>query len=123
MPRRYLSYTEIDQRLRRGRAVEAFIGGGLVEGQRTIRWIVLQYHSDRVLGELWEAQDPRDSEWLDVYSFGTPDGDDEPLILYQFDSLRDGLAELDRQFPKISERFVNQGVVQDEYADYLAKGA
>jgi hypothetical protein len=120
MPRRYLSDTEIDQRLRRGRSVEAFLGGGLVEGQRTIRWIVLRYDSDHVRGELWEALDPRDPEWLDVYSFGTPDEEDEPSTLYQFDSLQDGLAELDRQIPNISQRFVNQGVVQNEYAHYLA---
>jgi hypothetical protein len=123
MPRRYLTDTEIDQRLRSGRSVEAFLGGGVVEGQRTIRWIVLRYDSDRVQGELWEALDPRDPEWFDVYSFGTLNEEGEPSILYQFNSLQDGLTELDRQFPRISQRFVNQGVVQDEYAEYLANDA
>ena len=123
MPRRYLSDTEIDQRLRRGGSVEAFLGGGVVKGQRTIRWIVLRYDSDRVRGELWEALDARNSEWLDVYFFGTlNEGDEQPLV-YHFDCLQDSLTELEHRFPNISQRFVNEGVVQDEYADYLANDA
>ena len=121
MPRRYLFENEIGQRLRSGRSVEAFLGGGFVKGQRTIRWIELRYDADCVRGEVWEALDPRDPEWIDVYSFGSPDDGDEPSELYQFNSLQDALAELDRHFPNVSQRFVNEGEVQEEYADYLAR--
>jgi hypothetical protein len=119
MSRRYLTGPEVVSALSQGRGVEAMIGPAVVLEQRVIRWLSLRVNSGKVHVELWESCDVGSVDCLDVYEFGTPDGDDEPAILYTFESAEECLGELERHYPGVGARFVNRGVIQSEYADYL----
>ncbi len=121
MARRYLTKTEISSAVRRGKQVDAFLGAGECGDVPTIRYLTAQGTSGRIYAELWEVEDPRDPEFLDVYNFCPPNGDDAPDRIFVFESVLDALVELDKIFPWVSLRFVNQGVIDDEYAEYLAK--
>ena len=118
MGRRYLSAGESESALARGKCIEAFLGGDRSSRPGTIRWLRLSKDHSRIRGEYWESIDAGDSDYLDVYSFGTRDGGDEPTVVYRFDSFKECIAELDRQFPGIATKFVNESVIQDEYSDY-----
>lgn len=123
MTRRYLTHAEAGEALRRGRSVEAFLGGFRHESGPAIRWVWLKREGERIRGEVRESPDPGSIDHLDLYGFGSLDGDDEPAFVYSFASFDEGLRELERQFPGVSARLVNEGVVQDEYRDYLLGGA
>ena len=121
MTRRYLSKFEISSAVKRGKQVDAFLGAGDITSAPTIRYLSVRGGIDYVTAELWEVEDPRNPDFLDVYSLYSPNGDDAPDQIFVFASVREALTELDKHFSGVSERFVNQGVVGDEYADYLAK--
>jgi hypothetical protein len=119
MSRRYLTAPEAISALSQGRGVEAMIGPAVVLDQRVIRWLSLAMTSGKFYAELWESCDVGSLDFLDIYDFGTPDGDDEPAIHYTFESAEECLRQLERHYPGVSARLVNRGIIQDEYADYL----
>lgn len=121
MTRRYLTQAEVSSAIRRGKQVDAFLGAGEISPEPTIRYLTVRGTAERVTAELWEVEDPRDPEYLDVYSLYPPHGDDAPDQIFSFATVQEALTELDERFPGVSGRFVNQGVIGDEYAEYLAK--
>ncbi len=120
MTRRYLSESEILGAIRRGRSVGVFLGAGDA-AVPTIRYLTLRGTEQQVTAKLWEVEDPRNPNFFDVSSLYPPNGDDEPEQVFSFTSVQQALSEIDTHFPGASGRFVNQGVIDDEYRDYLAK--
>ena len=120
MTRRYLTRSEVESAVRRGKQVDAFLGAGPGANPPTIRYIAVRDRSQRIYAELWEVEDLADPDFLDVYSLYPPHGDDAPEQIFVFESVAEALTELDKRFPGVSSRFVNEGVIGDEYADYLA---
>ena len=118
MSRRYLTKNEVSSALNRGKHVEAFLGGFDADGVAAIRWFDLYSDNRQFLGEVWEAPDYGSEDYVDVYGFGSLDEDDEPAILYRWDSLEEAFSIIESQFPGATSRLVNQGVVQAEYLDY-----
>ena len=119
MTRRYLSAAEANNALARGDRVEAFLGGDIRQGQPVIRYTSLWQEGGAINATVWEVADPQDPGYLDVYSFYPIGHDDEPLETFIFQDFDGAIAALEGHFPGVSERLVNAGVVQDEYADYL----
>lgn len=117
MVRRYLTIQEAISALRRGKLVEIFLGGFIVNKERCIRWASFEQSGSGVSGSLWEAYDQGSEDYIDIYTFDSPSGEyDEPVKLVHCDDIEDAAKELG-----VSEfNFVNQGVVQDEYSSYLA---
>ena len=73
------------------------------------------------MATLREVLDPRDPEFLDIYSFqSTSPEPDEPIAEQRFEDLAAALEFVTREWSAKQDRFVNEGVAQDEYADYLA---
>ena len=123
MSRRYLSKLEVESAIRRGKQVDAFLGGGNSGVAPTIRYLTLRSAGSKVVAELWEVEDPADPNYHDVYSLYPPHGDDAPGMIFNFGSVAEAMSQLDLQFPGIAGRFMNQGVIDDEYADYKSSGA
>ena len=121
MTRRYLTQSEVSSAIQRGKQVEAFLGSGEIGSGPTIRYLTVRGTTERLTAELWEVEDPRNPEFLDVYSMYPPNGDDAPNQIFSFASVEEALSELGRHFPGVADRFVNQGVIGDEYAEYLAR--
>ena len=120
MTRRYLSAAEANSALVRGERVEAFLGGDIRQGQPVIRYTSLWLDGGSINATVWEVADPQEPGFLDVYSFYPVGHDDEPLEAFTFPDLDEAIAALELYFPGIAERFVIAGVIQDEYAEYLA---
>ena len=107
--------------LSRGKSVECFLGGGRRGDTPTIRWVSVRRNGDQIKATLWEAEDVGDAECLDIYSFPMlGEESDEPIALATFTELQDAIAHACQVWGADPKRFVSQGVVQDEYADYLA---
>ena len=67
-------------------------------------------------GSLWEAFDQGSADYVDIYTFDSPTGEyDEPSKTVEAPSLEAAASKLDID----NFNFVNQGVVQDEYAQFV----
>jgi hypothetical protein len=118
---RYLADGFFEAVLNRGKAIECFLGGSVVGGEPAIRWISLRKEDDIFVATLREAWDPRDPEFLDVYAFrSTAPEPDDPVSEERFEDLSTALRFVTTQWGASETRFVNEGIVQDEYGEYLA---
>jgi hypothetical protein len=73
----------------------------------------------------YETADIGNEEFLDLYEFGplNPDLDlDDPEEERVFGDFSTFISELESSFPGSTLKLVNEGVIQDEYLDYLARG-
>lgn len=122
MGRRYLLRDEIEGVLRRGRTVECFLGACERDGKPGVRHVVLSMLDRAVAVRVYDSADRGSPEFLDIDEFGPLDpevehGDPDQVI--EFASLEECLASMSQRWPGSSGRIVNEGVVQDEYADYV----
>lgn len=117
MSRRYLTLQEAESSLNRGKDVEIFFGSFTHNSEQCIRWASFSKGASGVNGCLWEAFDQGSPDYLDIYTFDTPSGEYvEPTKSVTAENLKAAASAL-----KIDDlKFVNQGMVQDEYADYLS---
>ena len=123
MGRRYLLRDEAQAALARGRTVECFLGACERRGKPGIRRVALSLEGGVVVERLYETADLGGPEFLDLYGFGPLDpdlGQDEADEVATYANLDDCLASMSQRWPGSDERLTNEGVVQDEYADYLA---
>lgn len=115
MPR-HLTFSQIESALKRQKSVECFLGS-TVEGQ--ISWLSLTPNSGCY--EVWrfDAFDDGTDDYLDVYSFEMVEPDFlDPLRV--FDEVPEALAYAEEHHSADTDRWVNESVVQDEYADHRA---
>lgn len=121
MSRRYLSHSEAQSALNRGKAIEAFLGGCFQHGVPGIRWVQIRASSKSYELRVYESADPQDPGFLDVYEFGPLNPDlefDEAEEIHEMPSFEACVALVDARSPGASSRFVNEFMIQDEYADY-----
>ncbi len=118
---RYLAEPFMTTSLNRGKPVECFLGGARRGDTPTIRWVSLRQDDDQIEATLWEAEDIGNAEYLDIYSFPmVGEEPDDPIERATFSELHDAITHARKVWGADPDRFVNEGVIQDEYADYLA---
>ena len=125
MPRRYLLTDEVAAALRRGKAVECFVGPCDNSSGLGIRWISLRVKHGEVCASVFESRDEGSSNFVDIYEFGPLNAErehGEPEERIMFSDLSECLAAIAKKWPEVSSRLVNEGVVQDEYKDFIAHG-
>ena len=124
MSRRYLTNNEVEAALCRGKTIECFIGAFSNDGQRGVRHLTLRTIQKRIEVKVFETADLGSPDFLDLGEFGpvNPDvefGDADLTIA--FDDLAACYSYLEHSWPGCTQAFVIEGMVQDEYADYLAR--
>ena len=67
---------------------------------------------------LYQVFDDGSEDYLDVYSFEQAYPDEEP-VQHSFSTLDAALSFAESSYSAPRNRYVNQAVIQDEYADYL----
>lgn len=119
---RHLDQAFFSEVLHRGKAIECFLGAGEpYDEEPTIRWVGIRKEDDHFVACLYEAVDPCDPEWLDVYAFqSTAEEPDEPIMEERYDDLESAIART-RVWGADPGRFVNEGMVGAEYGDYLER--
>jgi len=114
---RYLTEYNIRSALNRGKFVEQFLGGNSTGEYPTIRRLVLSLRREQFRLTYYETYDGGSDTLHDVYVF-SPVAPDEAPPEHTFDTLEEALAHANSVYSASHERWVNQSVVQDEYADY-----
>ena len=120
---RYLLPPFIQSALNRGHAVEQFLGGFEYEGSPALRWLTLQPEEDGVTLLVYESYDEGGEDFLDLYAFSEIDGEQgDSAAEHPCATLDEALTLARTRYGADPERWVNEGVVQDEYQDYLTRG-
>lgn len=117
---RYLTLNYIESSLNRGKAIEQFIGEITREGKQGIRFLQVRVHSSSYQLSIYDVEDIGSEEYLDVYSFSPiveEDYDDPQRQI--FNSLDETLAFTSSHLTASIDRWTNEGIVQDEYKDYI----
>ncbi|HEY0018877.1 MAG TPA: hypothetical protein VGC13_21430 [Longimicrobium sp.] len=120
---RYLILPFIRTALNRGACVEQFLGGFDDGGEPAIRWITLCQEEDAVVLSLHEAYDQGDESFWDVYDFTplTEYDEDDAAGEHRLPTVEEAIALAVERYGASPDRFVNGGVVQDEYGDYVKR--
>lgn len=121
---RYLTEYFLQAAVARGREVGQFLGGFSHEGQPAIRYLGMQADDEGVVLSLYEKHDPQDEEWCDVVSFGELDEVEqgEAAAEHHCASVAEALALAEASYGARADRWVNEGILDDEYRDYLSGG-
>ena len=118
---RHLLAIDIPATLRRGKSVEQFLGRSPADAGH-IRHIEL-CQSDGLI-EIWvyDVEDIGSEECLDLYDFPyfEPDGPDAPVAM--FPDPQAAISYATASLAADSARWVNCGVAQSEYLDYIRAG-
>jgi len=116
--RRYLTELEVRQALGRGKSVAQFLGGEARDPfGAIIRWIVLGKDlDDSHVVSLYEAADVGSDTFFDIDAFPSIHGDDE--LKATFASFEEAVAYAREKLGAAPERFVNESMMGDEYADF-----
>lgn len=125
MSRRYLTPSEAESALRRGKSVECFIGPFERNGEKGVRWLSIRNSQGGVSALIYESADIGNEDFLDIYAFGPLDPDldfEDAAETIAATSFREAISIIEKSFPNVSSRIVNEGIVQDEYADFIAGG-
>ena len=119
--RRYLTLSEAKLALDRGKQIEQFLGGYLAGGEPAIRYAVIRPDGDRIVANVFECLETPHPSFYDVVEFQNVEPDTDPEDFY-FDSLVEAIDFLEYRNGATKDRFVNQGMICEEYKDYrLAK--
>lgn len=112
--RRYLSLQEVTTLLNLGKTAEIFMG------RRPDDPEVLHYVQCRKNREqsyelcYYQCLDQGDAEHLDIYAFSPADPDEDPEV-HTFSSMEAMATYLQARFLVAEMKFVNEGMIQDEY--------
>ncbi|MDF5227832.1 hypothetical protein P3655_22810 [Vibrio parahaemolyticus] len=80
MGRGYLSLSEAESALNRGKSIAVFLEGFLHEGKKCISWASFSLNNGLVTGKLWAALDQGDQDYLDIWTFESVFSEyDEPV--------------------------------------------
>ena len=124
MGRRYLTSNEVEAALGRGKAIECFIGPFSTNGRRGVRHLTMRTTGTKIEIKVFETADLGSSDHLDLGEFGPVNPDVEfgdADLEMNFGDLAACFSYLEQSWPGCTQALVNEGMVQDEYADYLAR--
>ena len=114
---RHLTETQSLLALKRGSRIEQMLTRSLSEGK--LRWLVLEPDRSGIALRLHHVHDTRNADFFDVYEFAAldeeePHGEGRLVALYPDEHAALRTASSIGSSP---DRWVNAGVLQDEYAD------
>jgi hypothetical protein len=116
---RYLIPAFIESAIHRGKSVAQFLSGFMVGNEPALRYVELRPGEDGV--EVWvhEVFDDGSEMYADVGEFGAVDGrrGDKPAAVAE--TIAGALVIAHEQFGASPDRWVNEGMIGDEYLNYL----
>jgi len=118
---KYLTDIEIRTLINSGKTLEIFLGRP-ADNNEIINWISLvKNKTEQVELSTHSVFDDGDIDHLDIYSFEYVDPD-QPFETKEFSTLDEALTFIRDTHELTDLRFVNQGVIQEEYKRLKEKG-
>jgi len=116
---RYVAPTFQAATLARGKSLEQFLGGVVIDGEMHVVWAELRPVNGGV--EVWKfvAPDLGDEEAVDFYEFCDFEGE---VLLETFETPSLALEFASSILGASTDRWANQFVIQDDYRDFVRGG-
>ena len=115
---RHLTEYFIEQALNRGKGVGQFLGSFEHNGEKAIRYLLIYANEKEFRLLVQESYDEGSQDFCDIGEFTSIHGDDE-TPQHTFPSLEQTLDFATQNYGSSSERWVNESVIDDEYADFI----
>jgi hypothetical protein len=121
MARRYLTEAEVLSTLSRGASVEQWLESTPVDSDTVLRWLRIDRERDGQFSVTYfEVFDDGGPEFLDIYEFSSVDVDKPHGESTSFDDAKRAIRHCVESHQARTDRFVNAGMIQEEYADYVS---
>jgi hypothetical protein len=115
---RYLGDLDVKMNLAAGRDVEQLLPERYEMNQLIIRYISLERNrSNGWTARLCEVFDNGNPDFIDIYEFEAVDPDFPFGEEWIFDSIEGAITFAKENFGAASDRYVNRGLIQDEYKE------
>ncbi|MCW0457417.1 MULTISPECIES: hypothetical protein [Xanthomonas] len=115
---RYLTNLDVRTNLAAGREVEQLLPERHEMNQLVIRYISIEKNrSGGWKVRFCEVFDGGNPEFIDVYEFEALDPDLPFGDEWVFDSIEGAMSFAEEKFGAANDRYVNRGLIQDEYKD------
>ncbi|MBJ7428016.1 MAG: hypothetical protein JHD28_03535 [Bacteroidia bacterium] len=116
---RYLDKEQLTTNLKLGKSIEQWLGSQNEQDYNILKWIRIDKEKTTEYSLLYfEVFDDGDDKTFDVYEFEPVDPDAQFGIINTFDSIDDLLEFAKNNYMVSENKFVNSGVLQEEYKNY-----
>jgi len=115
---RYISRQSLSTYLNLGKIIEVFLGR-INDNKKILSYLEIKnIASDKIQLSTIEHYDEGSLDWLDIYDFSyvDPDGNHNKI---EFDNIEEAIDFIQVKFQLKEIKFVNEGIIQDEYKDLL----
>lgn len=101
-----------------GKAVEQWLSHESKEDYTVLKWLRIDKEKDSNYSvSYFECFDDGDDDFTDIYEFSSLDPD-EPYVINSFNSVNEALDFAVNNYSASLERFVTDGMIQEEYVQY-----
>lgn len=116
---RHVTLEQAARTLRRGKEVQQLLPSEPHDGRPTVRRLAIGPEDESFVVRLHRVFDPGDPAFLDISEFEPVDANEEvgEGVEVARDSLPEGALATAAQHGAVPDRWVNQGLVENEYAD------
>ena len=116
---RYLTDNGLARALEGGRNIEQWLGARDENGTIVLRWLGIEHKRDGTATlRINDVLDDGRDDFIDVYEFNPYDWDAEDGVTYHFETPAAALECAMSKWGARRDRFVNEGLVQQEYLDF-----
>jgi len=116
---RYLVYEQLGANLSIGKSIEQWLPPDIHPNYIVLRMLTISKERNSTYATSYvEYFDEGNEKFTDVYAF-TFLNPDEPELLNNFNSVDEALQFVLASYNATPDKFVTQGMIQDEYKDYL----
>lgn len=115
----YLQNEQLRTNLSLGKTVEQWLGYKQEESYIILRWISIEKENSEYSVVYIESFDEGNEDFIDVYEFSTLDPDEPLGLINTFSTLDEAIDFSLNEYGAEIDKFVNRGMVQQEYLAYL----
>lgn len=115
--RRYLNQTETNTHLNLGKTIEVFLGR-ILDDKNIISYLGLTKENDKIKVERIDHYDEGSLDFIDLYAFSYVDPNME-FETNNFNNINETVEFIRTKFNITEVKFLNAGIIQDEYADLI----
>lgn len=117
---RYLDQQQINTNGSLGKPLEQWLGIREEDDYTVLKWIIIEKEKDGSYSVVYkESLDEGDEDFTDIYEFSALDPDEAFGVINSFTTFQEALYFSIKEYGAKMDRFVNSGVIQDEYLEYI----
>jgi len=122
MNMRHLLEIDVFSNLRNGRSIEQLLSKSIYGDFQTIKFIRIdKENSGAISVSLFEVYDDGNEDFLDIYEFQPFEPDEPDGLITMFQTPDEAVFYACSTLGANINKFVNAGMIQDEYKDSLVK--